>query len=168
MSGTATISTDEQYRYDLTRAWSPANRKITWVMLNPSTADAEQDDPTIRRCIGFSQMWGYGGMTIVNLYAYRTSDPKELLKVKDPNGPENHDTILRRVSESELVVAAWGAFTEKVTFTRGRPSVESLCRRLDVPLRCLGTTQSGAPRHPLYVKGTTPLEPFGPFEEDVQ
>ena len=167
MSGTVTISTDEQYRYDLTRAWSPANRKITWVMLNPSTADAEQDDPTIRRCIGFSQMWGYGGMTIVNLYAYRTTDPKELLSVENPAGPENHETILRRLSESELVVAAWGAFARKIAL-EGRPNVESLCHRLDVPLRCLGTTKTGAPRHPLYVKGITPLEPFGPFAEDMR
>lgn len=165
MSGTATGSGDGRYRYALTRAWSSAGSGITWVMLNPSTATAEQDDPTIRRCIGFSQMWGYGGLTILNLYAYRTTNPKELLEIEDPAGPMNHLNIERIIRDSTLVVAAWGAFAEKVDLRRGRTSVEALCHRARVACRCLGRTQSGAPRHPLYVKGTTKLEPFGLFEE---
>jgi len=168
VSGTTTGTGDGRYRYVLTRTWSPADQGITWVMLNPSTATAEEDDPTIRRCIGFSQMWGYGGMTIVNLFAYRATDPAELFRVDDPTGPMNHHHIERQIQRTSLVVAAWGA-GHNASFggiaVDDPISVESFCHRAGVPLKCLGRTRSGAPRHPLYVKGTTPLEPFGPFEE---
>jgi hypothetical protein len=165
--GGATISTDGHYRYDLTRRWGEGDTGLTWVMLNPSTADAETDDPTIRRCMGFSKAWGFGGTTVLNLYGYRTSDPKKLLRVDSPGGLENHDIIRRRIGESKLVVAAWGAFADKVAAVWGRTSIETLCHRFDVPLRCLGRTQSGAPRHPLYVKAHTVLEPFGIFEANL-
>ncbi len=98
-------------------------------------------------------------------HAYRTTDPKDLLNIEDPTGPQNHDSISRAIRKSTRVVAAWGGFADKVALDFPRTSVESLCHRAGVPLRCLGRTNSGAPRHPLYVKGTTPLEPFGPFEE---
>lgn len=159
----ARISEDGLYRYSLHRAWGDGPM-VTWVMLNPSTADATQDDPTIRRCIGFTKSWGYNVMHVVNLYAYRSTDPKRLLEVDDPVGPDNPRLLRAVVGNSALVVAAWGAFAAKVAWERSRLSIESFCHDKGVPLRCLGTTKDGAPRHPLYVKADTPLVPFGVFE----
>lgn len=86
---TAGISECGTYRYWLCREWSPGLDSLVWLMLNPSTADATQDDPTIRRCMGFARRWGYGGITVVNLYAYRATNPRDLLTAADPVGPEN-------------------------------------------------------------------------------
>jgi len=158
----ATISDDGFYRYDLTRRWG-LGAGVTWVMLNPGTADAEQDNATVRRCMKFTRAWEYDCLVVVNLYAYRATDPKVLLTASDPLGPENMEIIRRRVQTSKLVIAAWGGFAEKVSFERARPSIASIARRYGVPLACLGRTKSGAPRHPLYVRGDKALEPYGPW-----
>ena len=97
-----------QYRYLLWRYWGEAKR-LVWVLLNPSTADARQDDPTIRRCVGFAKGWGYDGIQVVNLFAYRATDPRELKAVVDPVGPRNDEFIERAARGHEMVVVAWGA-----------------------------------------------------------
>ncbi|HEV8470576.1 MAG TPA: DUF1643 domain-containing protein [Candidatus Limnocylindria bacterium] len=109
-------------------------------MLNPSTADARRDDPTIRRCIGFARGWGFGGVEVVNLFAYRTTDWRELVRVCDPVGPDNSRHLWRAIARAGLVVLAWGAHA-------------SSSRLLSLPrARCLGLTRAGEPRHPLYLR----------------
>jgi hypothetical protein len=155
----AEISECEQYRYELTRVWEPAATKATFVMLNPSTADASVDDPTIRRCIGFARTWGFGGIRVVNLYAYRATDPKTLRKVDDPIGPDN-DRWLENAAEYAAywdcpLIAAWGAI----------PDPARVWRVTHLPhfdrLKALGVTKDGHPRHPLYVKADAPLIDWG-------
>lgn len=155
----ATISHCGTYRYTLSRQWgnrSPTTcllRKAGFIMLNPSTADAEIDDPTIRRCIGFAKAWGKDGVDIVNVYALRSTDPKALWQHNDPVGPENDRYIQDWVHYCSPIVAAWGAHAKPERVQR----VLEIVRAHSVPLYCLGTTKAGAPRHPLYVKGDTQL-----------
>lgn len=122
-------------------------------MLNPSTAEAEIDDPTIRRCMAFAQAWGYSALSVRNLFALRATNPREILKAEDPVGPQG-DTELAVATTASRVVVAWGA---KVPFDRDRKAMAML---QGVPLWCLGTTKHGHPRHPLYVAGSQPLVPF--------
>lgn len=120
----ALFSEDGKYRYLLRRSWSPPGEKtIAWVMLNPSTADAMQDDATIRRCISFSKAWGYDSLTVVNLYAYRHHNPKRLLEQDDPVGKWN-PTIIRAVlnaPDTREVVFAWGAWWGNLHITKRPP-----------------------------------------------
>jgi hypothetical protein len=154
----ALISPDGRYRYLLTRRWAPGPAAV-FVMLNPSTADAEVDDPTIRRCMGFARSWRRGGIVVVNLYAYRATAPKELAAVDDPIGPDNNEHIraacrLTAARPAPPIVCAWGASPFAVG--RGRYVVEQLVNA-GVTLSCLGKTAAGHPRHPLYVKGSARL-----------
>src|SRR3989449_11540410 len=96
------------YRYALWRRWA-AGPQVLFVMLNPSTADAQRDDPTIRRCIGFARRWGCGGIEVVNLFALRATDPRRLRYTRDPVGPENVAHLARAAGRASLVGAAWGA-----------------------------------------------------------
>lgn len=150
MKRTATISSDGRYRYDLTRSWSEGRPRVCWAMLNPSTADGTEDDPTIRRCVGFSKAWGFGSLVVVNLWALRATNPRELLSHPDPCGLENERFVAQHVAYSGVTVAAWGAFQVK-----GRTPL-----RIPGQLHCLGVTKAGAPKHPLYIAGDTPLQVF--------
>lgn len=143
---TATVSDDGMYRYDLTRGWGPG-RWVLWIMLNPSTADAMDDDPTVRRCRGFTRAWGYSGLVVVNLYAYRATNPHELIRADDPIGPANKRAIegWLRHDRVDLAVAAWGARWADLGIPR--LNVEGMGR----DLWCLGRTKGGHPRHPLYL-----------------
>jgi hypothetical protein len=145
----ARISADGLYRYALLRRWKDDGGFVTFVMLNPSTADATVDDPTIRRCVGFAKAWGYGAVHVLNLFAYRATDPKELTRVADPIGPENDTYLARHGVDSGLMVAAWGSHK------MARPRAYDLTRRLHARWHCLGTTKDGSPRHPLYVAAAT-------------
>jgi hypothetical protein len=108
--GTAVLSDCGEYRYELRRTWGADDEPLVcWVMLNPSTADADQDDPTIRRCISFSNRWGFGRLVVVNLFARRATDPKELLHGGDPVGSANDASTLAAALEADRVIAAWGA-----------------------------------------------------------
>lgn len=116
-------------------------------MLNPSTADHKEDDPTIRRCIDFSQRWGYHGMFVVNLYAFRATDPEDLYRSNYLIGPDN-DEHISDVCVDRTVVCAWGAGATdggrvRQVYNMIKESAEVIC--------CLGTTSQGHPRHPLYV-----------------
>jgi hypothetical protein len=157
----ATISACGQYRHTLTRGWGPDPRAV-WIMLNPSTADASHDDPTIRRCKAFSRSWGCGALTVVNLYGWRATDPAELktLSSADAIGPENDATILTAATTAQAegwpLVAAWGANADR----RRVVEVLAMVTRTGAQLQCLGTTKGGQPRHPLFVRGDTPLVAF--------
>lgn len=155
---TAVLSDDELYRYALTRRWGPGELGVLWIMLNPSTADATVDDPTIRRCMGFTKTWGYDHLAVVNLYALRATKPIHLLHHPEPVGQMNDSTIRDFVEDGsyELIIAAWGSHLchdgrDKAVLEEFTPGYF---------FDCLGTTMSGAPRHPLYVRGDRPSLPY--------
>lgn len=159
--GSAILSPCGLYRYHLRRDWTAAP-PLVWIMLNPSTADAEQDDPTIRRCIAFAKAFGYGGIEVVNLFALRSPSPADLLDSScagiDPVGPNNDDTLRVVIVDcGYTLVAAWGA--HKLASPRARVIERMAAGRL----LCLGTTKDGSPRHPLYVKASQPLVPYPPL-----
>lgn len=147
----AVIDESGRYRYTLYRRWNQANdRTAVWVMLNPSTADHIEDDPTIRRCIGFSKAWGYGALTVVNLFALRATNPRELLTAgAEAVGPANDQHIYDELEYAELVIAAWGSLG---AILDRHLSVRQLLRPYGHKVHHLGLTQSGHPRHPLYLR----------------
>ncbi|WP_066071672.1 DUF1643 domain-containing protein [Neobacillus soli] len=153
----AIIDKNEEYRYSLWRIWNEKLPRITFVMLNPSTADDREDDPTLRRCIKFAMGWGYGSLEVVNLFAYRSTDPKLLLSVCDPIGEKNNEYISKALSRSDKVILAWG--TKGSLLDRDKEVLE-LIKEINTPLYALELTREGYPRHPLYVKSNKVPEPF--------
>lgn len=155
--GSATLSADKKYRYRLTRRWGDGQGiRIVWIMLNPSTANHEANDPTITRCIGFSKRLGASSLVVVNLFAYRTTNPKELLRVEDPAGPNNMEALLSAAQCSDEAVAAWGEIPRRV-FERAHEAISAVRA---MRLKCLGTTKGGAPRHPVRLPYAVKLEPW--------
>lgn len=155
----ARLSSCGRYRYTLSRRWGMKGRPLLWVMLNPSTADAEQDDATIRRVTRFSQNWGYPGLVVCNLFAWRATDPRELLRVApndDVVGPRNDYWLGRSAATCGCVVVAWGAYGAQHSARVGE--VLHLLRKR--PLYCLGHTKNFQPAHPLRLPADTPLTPF--------
>lgn len=159
-------SIDGPYRYWLERDWWVRGREpgaidlLTFVMLNPSTADGEVDDPTIRRCIAFARREGAHMIHVMNLYALIATDPAELLTHPDPVGIGN-DALLRDAACHHTrfkTVVAWGAH-KMATPERVAVLVDQANEAANT-LWCLGTTKGGAPRHPLYVKADQPLVPW--------
>lgn len=141
---------DRVYRYHLTRRVDRYGKgRVTFIMLNPSTATEYHDDATITRCIGFAREWGFGNLTVVNLYALRTRSPAILWRHKDPVGSENDDFLRRALGSHGRVVAAWGANArdDRVDHVLTFPGAEKL--------HVLGLTTHGVPRHPLYMPGDT-------------
>ncbi|WP_300747618.1 DUF1643 domain-containing protein [Pseudomonas sp.] len=155
MTGSALI--DGPYRYLLSREWA-AGPRICFIMLNPSTADASEDDPTIRRCIGFATALGAGAIDVVNLFALRATDPAELRKHAAPEGPENIVHIARAASGAEMVICAWGAHA----FAKPRARVVlGVLASMSITPHCLRQTKDGHPAHPLYLPSSlrpAPLE----------
>lgn len=154
---TAEFSECRTYRYALTRTWDAGRLPLAFVMLNPSTADAFTVDPTIRRCLGFAQAWGAGGLLVLNVYGLRSTDPKALRGHSDPVGPDNDATIVTRLANPMArVVGAWGA--------HARPDraayVIDLIREAGHQPVCLGRTKAGAPRHPLYLRADSQPDPL--------
>ena len=147
-----------RYRYSLTRRWEGGRGRVAMILLNPSTADARRDDPTLRRCIGFARGWGFQTLEVVNLFAFRTPHPARLRQARFPIGPENDAHLLRAVGEAERVVLAWGVHGN----WRGRDAqVLALLGAVRNDWVCLGRTRDGLPRHVLFLPGETPLTPFG-------
>jgi hypothetical protein len=143
------------YRYLLTRWWGPAPETLLWVLLNPSVADASRSDPTLRRCIAFSKREGYQRMAIVNLFAFRATDPQELRLAQDPVGALNRSYVEQAAASAHKIVVAWG---DQGTF---------LCQDQQVlewlsayQLWSLGQTKQHCPRHPLYRPADEPLHLF--------
>lgn len=159
----ATISEDEIFRYSLWRNWedvhatAPSNDCCLWICLNPSTADALNDDATVRKCVGFAQRWGHTSIEIVNMYAFRSRHPRMLKLATDPVGPDNDMWILRAVARSKRVIAAWG----NAPIIRERDvALGRLLETAGVELSCLGVTGWGRPRHPLVLSYREPLVPY--------
>lgn len=153
---TAVMSLCGTYRFALGRIWSPSSPTVGFIMLNPSTADAEVDDPTIRRCVGFAQHWGYGGALVANLFALRATKPTELAVHPDPVG-ENDRYLVDLARQCPVVVCGWGA--HPMAQSRAGVVLELLRAECPDAVMCLGVTKTGAPRHPLYIRADTqPVE----------
>lgn len=151
MKTDAILSDCELYRYSLTRNWAHENESIKTLMivgLNPSTADATLDDPTIRRCIGFAKSFGMNQLIMTNLFAFRSTDPDALSASGDPIGPKNDEYIETIAKSADMILVAWGSH-DMVHLRK-----EQVLKYLRDP-KCLGFTKYGHPRHPLYVKGDT-------------
>ena len=149
----AIFSSCRTYRYSLSRIWDKKNKYVLFIGLNPSTANEEADDPTIRRCVNYAKDWGYGGFMMVNLFAYRTTLPSNLKKVKYPVGSENDKYIVTLSKKADITVAVWG--NNGNLYSRDK-QVLSL-----VPnLKCLKVNKSGQPAHPLYLKKGLKLTKF--------
>jgi hypothetical protein len=146
----AVVSDCGTYRYRLDRQWAEGP-KVAFVMLNPSTADAEFDDPTIRRCKSFARAWGFGGIVVGNLFALRSTNPEALLHHHDPIGPENNDHLIEIACEAQRIVCAWGV--HGVLMDRGKTVRDILLKYAH--LSVLRLTAAGLPGHPLYVAGNT-------------
>ena len=144
----AVYSPCEAYRYALTRVWDPAAVRLVFVMLNPSTATELQNDPTVERCERRARALGAGGFRVVNIFAYRATDPRLMRAQQDPVGPDNDAAIVDAAGWGQRLVCAWGSHGAHLG--RGL-AVEALLRRLGQPLFHLGLTQAGAPKHPLYI-----------------
>lgn len=155
----AIISECGNYRYVLNRrvqAREPEFGPALFVMLNPSTADATVDDATIRRLHGFSKSWGCNAFTVANLYALRSTDPKNLWRHSDPVGPDNDRYLTQLACEYSDVICAWGAQAKSDRVAK----VCSIFTKQKCRLWCLGLTKAGAPKHPLYVPAAQKLERF--------
>lgn len=149
----AWLSKCERYRYTLYRykdrsLFDPAVSTVAFIMLNPSKADHRIDDPTVLRCVGYADRWGFQEMRIANLYAWRSTDPSELLTAEDPVGLHNAQAIDNVARAARLVVCAWGNLETPAQKARAREVLSQL-RELGCEPECLGTTKAGAPRHPV-------------------
>ena len=156
----ARFSRNGRYRYLLTRPIGTGPR-VTFVMLNPSTADAFRNDPTIRKCIGFAQRWQCGQLTVINLFALRTPSPRDLHHDPDPVGPRNRATIIQIMQQlipnQDIIIAAWG--THGQLHNQAEKSLR-LMNQFGIEIECLGHTMGGHPRHPLYVRYETKRTPL--------
>lgn len=149
----AIFSRCKLYRYSLWRRWSEGchpDHMVAFIGLNPSTADETKNDPTVRRCINFAKDWGFGGMVMLNAFAYRATDPREMKRQPDPVGPWNDVALLEISRVVARVVCCWGAHGAWY----GRQS-QLLDLLKDRELYHLGLTFAGCPRHPLYLASDT-------------
>ena len=154
----AVFSPCQRHRYTLWRTWDADKPPLIFVMLNPSTADETKNDPTVERCERRARRLGYGGVLVLNAYALRSTDPKGLKQVADPVGPANFELISQAVGASDgQVVVAWGTHINDCDKGHERRVAKVLRLSTDKPLLCLGTTKTGHPKHPLYIRNDQPL-----------
>ena len=153
MKNTASLSRCGRFRYALWRTWDDTRPVVVFVGLNPSTADKTTDDPTLRRCINYARDWGYGGVCMANLFAYRATDPANMKAALDPVGPRNNHWLKRLGAEAGLVVAAWGNDGSYL----GRS--QQVLGLLPNP-HCLKINKSGEPAHPLYQRADAMAVPI--------
>lgn len=153
MKSGALLSANEVYRYWLWRHWGAGTRRVLFIMLNPSTADASRNDPTVNRCVSFAQSWGFDGLEIVNLYALRTAYPRELHAARDPIGPANRVIVKWRIERASLIVAAWGSHG-----AQGSEIMKEWLAGREV--HALRLSAKGQPWHPLYVPAKENLKIF--------
>ena len=153
MQKEATISDDQIYRYKLSRTWDSTKSTILFIGLNPSIADETIDDPTITRCLNYAKDWGYGTLLMANLFAFRSTYPKDIYLTDNPIGNENDNYILECVAQSDLVVACWG--NNGMYMDR-----ENIIKELIPNLYCLKKNKNGTPHHPLRLPRNIRPIPF--------
>jgi len=144
----AVYSDCETYRYSLTRVWDDAGRKALFIMLNPSTATEVQNDPTVERCERRARALGFGAFRVLNIFAYRATDPRDMRAAHDPVGPDNDAAILDSLDWADQIICAWG--THGAHMDRG-VSVAAMLKHSGRPLFHLGLSKDGHPKHPLYI-----------------
>lgn len=151
----AEFSDCRTHRYALWRRWQWQGfaNQVMFIGLNPSTADETEDDPTIRRCIRFAKDWDYGGLLMMNAFAFRATDPKDMKSASDPVGPANDEAFGQRRSQVGLIVAAWGVHCPLEREI-------AVCLAIGKTIHCLGRTKNGRPKHPLYLRADTKPEVF--------
>lgn len=148
MTTGASFSPDRRYRYRLTRVWDDSLPTVCFIMLNPSTADEVQNDPTIERCRRRASQMGFGGLVAVNIFALRSTDPARLYVEADPVGPENDAHIRDAATASGLVICGWG---EHGSLLQRGATVLTLLRDAGVIPHALKMNLDGSPAHPLYI-----------------
>ena len=158
----AVISDCGLYRYLLRRTWNYDRPRALFIMLNPSTADAEIDDPTIKSCARLMRGLDYGSFEVVNLVGLRATNPSELASAEDPGGRGNDGIAQAAINRCDIIICAWGANSFAAARThRGRTMVGMACSQRPAVF-CFGRTKAGHPKHPLYIKTGTPLEVYRP------
>ena len=147
MQRDAVIDETRKYRYSLTRSWNPTLGRVAFILLNPSTANAFEDDSTVRRCIDFATRWGYGSIELVNLFAFRTKDPKILSSVRSPIGSDNDDYIKKAVVNADIVVVSWGEncviWGKEHILSQRYKKVLKMLKELKIVPHHLGITRDG-------------------------
>lgn len=154
---TARFSLDRVYRYTLTRRWATTGGMCNFLMLNPSTADESKNDPTVTKIVGFAKRWGYAGLVVTNLFAFRATDPKAMMCASEPVGPFNDAAILESAQSAALVVCAWG---RNGSFMGRSDVVRRLLQGYDITLHSLALTKAGQPVHPLYQPNSRSPQPW--------
>lgn len=154
----AAISIDDMYRYLLWRTWDETRPRLLWILLNPSRANAQDNDRTVNRCIHFSREWGYGSLEIVNLFAFRTPSPQNLWSALDPIGSENDCYIDKAVARAKDIIVAWGE--HGVYKQRNLEICALLAKYPKRQLDCLGKALNGSPRHPARLARSASRIPF--------
>jgi hypothetical protein len=158
MYKSAVIDPSGKYRYYLRRVWDiRLNVHCTFVMLNPSTADADYNDPTIKKCIRLATGWGCGGISVINVFAFRATYPTALLEAEDPEGPDNRRWTIAALDRADIIVAAWGNAAPCIPGDGFEHMIQTLAGR---NIYCLEKNASGQPKHPLYVKDDTKLKSY--------
>ena len=155
----AILSDCGTFRYRLWRRWSSGVKPVAFIMLNPSTADASEDDPTIRKCIGFATRIGQGAIEVVNLYAFRATKPADLKAGGYQRGPENFRHIVEACEGAHVTICAWGAHARGLS----QPDmVLDVLRQKGIATHALAVTEDGIPRHPLMLgyEAASRLQPF--------
>jgi hypothetical protein len=153
MIRSAVLSNCRKYRYSLSRVWDESKPYVLFIGLNPSTADENEDDPTIKRCIDYANRWGYGGLKMANLFAYKATLPSDLKEAKNPIGVDNDRYIKELSNKSTITVIAWsndGSYLDRD---------KDVLKLIDKPM-CLNVNKSGQPSHPLYQKKELIPKPF--------
>jgi hypothetical protein len=155
----AMLTKDRRYRYRLWRSWADPELRCLFVGLNPSTADETNDDPTIRKCVGFAKRWGFGAVDVVNLFALRSTDPAGLLADEDPVGRRNRHHLTQAFKDARRIVWAWGSHGPRIQRLILPASISA--RRIErvCEVGTLGTTRDGSPRHPLMLAYATGFKP---------
>lgn len=165
---TAVISACGRFRYRLGRRWDSTRPLLVFCMLNPSRANAEVDDPSATRCMRFAAHHGFGGIDIVNLFAYRATDPKDLAAAGFLVGEQNDEAIRDAAAGGKVVCLAWGAHASHPTVAARADAVLDLLRQRHAQLRALRFTVDGHPQHPLYLPSGLPLQPYPRLTIDEQ
>nr|WP_294516567.1 DUF1643 domain-containing protein [uncultured Rhodopila sp.] len=155
-SRSATLSPCGTYRYSLTRRWAASGPIDCWICLNPSTADAERNDPSLTKMCGFSRRWGAAGLVLVNAFALRATNPADMLAAANPVGPDNDAAILEAVKGARHVILGWGCHGK-----HRRRDAAVLDLLAGVVPKALLVNKDGTPGHPLYISGNATPKPFG-------
>ncbi len=158
----ADFSDDGLYRFTLLRQWNPELPSIAFLCLNPSTATAEIPDPTVTRCVQFSKDWCFGRFWMLNLFAWRSTDPKGLLTTDDPIGSRNDQAIAETIAAVDVVCCAWGTHSGKVRPLIAARVPQVLAMIPEAKRFCLKLNGDGQPGHPLFLKGDLTLQRFTP------